>query len=375
MRTDIPRSCEKKKKRFDTGSRGKFFVLKTKILLLFLFLGAVLFIHLFNTVLSNEKSEPTVRGADRAPTYFTGSIFNRLRKSEKKPPAEESLESEVNGTVPVAVERRSAFPKRRRRDPLLGTSPDNATAFPTITENRGVCLDLTEFQSPWARFLPGSWCRTQTAGTTFQNGKALKSITETKLTLKSVEDDGYTLSREVIIKMGGMDHVNLPEEIKYDFWGTPIESNRIVQELSPCNVVVNRKIIPCQLRRISRTTPQWKEETTLYYSPVIAPYIIQKEVKRTSLLSDLDPNKTEQIISQSTMNVQKTSAHLFLGKDLSTYRSKTTTHKGDCTAVANTLHSEGVPGNIVRENTIEKNNEGAIVYQSTTILLDYSVVK
>lgn len=282
-------------------------------------------------------------------------------------PADESVGS-------VQLEKRTPFSKARRRKEMnLGSGPVNTNAFPTITENRGASLDLTEFQSPWARFLPGSWCRTQTVGTTFQNGKPLKSITETKLTLKSIDDDGYTLSREVIIKMGALDHVKTPELIKFDFWGTPIETQRVVQELPPCNIVINRKIIPCQLRRVSRTTSQWKEETTLYYSPVIAPYIMQKEIKRFSLLTE--SNKTEQIISQSIMNVQKTSAHVFLGKDLLAYRSKTMIHKGNCTTVANTLHSESIPGNVVRENTVEKNSEGTVVYQSSTILLDYSVVK
>ncbi len=257
------------------------------------------------------------------------------------------------------------------------TISEDLNCFEVIPSGTIVCIPkFTRHESPWARFLPGTWCRTRTIGVSYENGKVLKSITETKLTLHQVDDDSYYLLREVTIKMGLMDHNKKPEMLRYDFWGVPIDENMVVENLPAVGLQITRKVIPCQVRRITRMTPQWKEVITLYYSTVIAPYLIQRQENRIALGTENNAainNGKGATISASSMNVQKTSAHLFLGKDLNSYWSQTLTYKGSYVTTANTLHSELIPGGIVRENTAETDINGNKIYYSNTNLLDYYI--
>ncbi|MBR4833717.1 MAG: hypothetical protein IKU86_05190 [Thermoguttaceae bacterium] len=258
-----------------------------------------------------------------------------------------ALEFEATFDVGVGDE----FPLAAPRDAAVETAPT------------AVC-------SRWARFKPGSWTRLRTTSVAYENGKTIRSVTETKATLVSVdvEKGEYVLRFDATIKMGGLDYERKSRTARYDFCDVPLgEGDVVVETLAPVNLMIARKAIPCQTRRVTRTTPRWKETTTLWFSPVVAPHVLQKETIRESVGADGGT------ISRELAVVQKTAAHLLLGGELTTYAASSSAQKGERFDSTTTVYSTTTPGGIARKTTIETDANGVVLLSSTTAALDYYV--
>ncbi len=224
--------------------------------------------------------------------------------------------------------------------------------------------------SRWARFKPGSWARRRTTSVAYENGKTIRSVTETKITLVSVdvEKGEYVLRYDATIKMGGLDYERKSKTARFDFCDVPLGDGEVVVEtLAPVNLAIARKAIPCQTRRVTRTTPRWKETTTLWFSPVVAPHVLQKETIRESVGEDGGT------ISRELAVVQKTAAHLLLGGELTTYVASSSAQRGARFDSTTTVYSTATPGGIARETTVETDANGVVLLSSTTVGLDYRV--
>lgn len=227
--------------------------------------------------------------------------------------------------------------------------------------------------SRWARFKPGSWARLRTTSVAYENGKTIRSVTETKISLTSVdvEKGEYELRYDATIKMGGLDYERKATTARFDFCDVPLGDGDVgVETLAPANLTIARKAIPCQTRRLTRTTPQWKETTTLWFSPVVAPHVLQKETTRESVGENGAGGET---ISRELSVVQKTAAHLFLGGELSTYVVSSAAQKGTRFDSTTTVCSTSTPGGIARKTTVETDANGVVLLSSTTVALDYYV--
>jgi hypothetical protein len=224
--------------------------------------------------------------------------------------------------------------------------------------------------SRWARFKPGSWARLRTTSVAYENGKTIRSVTETKISLTNVDlkKGEYELRYDATIKMGGLDYERKSATARFDFCDVPLGDGAVdVETLAPANLTIARKAIPCQTRRVTRTTPQWKETTTLWFSPVVAPHVLQKETTRESV------GENGETISRELSVVQKTAAHLLLGGELSTYVVSSAAQKGTRFDSTTTVYSTKTPGGIARKTTVETDANGVVLLSSTTVALDYYV--
>ncbi len=223
--------------------------------------------------------------------------------------------------------------------------------------------------SRWARFKPGSWARLRTTSVAYENGKTIRSVTETKVALTSVdvEKGEYELRYDATIKMGGLDYERKSTTARFDFCDVPLGDGAAVETLAPANLTIARKAIPCQTRRVTRTTPQWKETTILWFSPVVAPHVLQKETTRESV------GEGGETISRELSVVQKTAANLLLGGELSTYVVTSAAQKGTRFDSTTTVCSTSTPGGIARKTTVETDANGVVLLSSTTVALDYYV--
>lgn len=247
---------------------------------------------------------------------------------------------------------------------------DDEIGFQRITPAAaGQPVGLSAIETAWGRFAPGSWTRTRTIGTTIQRGKNFKSVTETKLTLMEVQADGYLLKREVSIRMGIRNHTKDPEYVKYNFYGLPSDSSVTESSLPPVNLQLSRKVIPCQARLFEKISSQWKDQTTICYSSVLTPFVFQRETKTFSIPTEQAPE--EKLIRHSKTTIQRSGVNFRLGNDLTTWRSQTVEQKSDSVSLTKTFHSIRIPGELLRESTVETDSDGNVVYQSSTVLLDY----
>ena len=224
--------------------------------------------------------------------------------------------------------------------------------------------------SRWARFKPGSWTRLRTTSVAYENGKTIRSVTETKISLVRVDlaKGEYELRYDATIKMGGLDYERKSTTARFDFCDVPLgDGDVVVETLAPANLTIARKAIPCQTRRLTRTTPQWKETTILWFSPVVAPHVLQKETTRESVGADGGT------ISRELSVAQKTAAHLLLGGELSTYVVSSAAQKGARFDSTTTVYSTSTPGGVARRTTVETDANGVALLSSTTVALDYYV--
>ncbi|MDO5555065.1 MAG: hypothetical protein Q4G68_15025 [Planctomycetia bacterium] len=250
-----------------------------------------------------------------------------------------------------------------------GQEEAEITSFPiAASEPTATGCPLTQNESLWATFAPGSWIRTRTTGTC-SDGTNSKSVTETKLTLLAIEDDGVLLRREVAIKMGTASHVKEPEIIKYDFFDMLITPDLTIQEQPAAGLTISRKVIPCNVRCYTKHGDQRQEETLLWYSPVVSPHILQKENRIWS--SEPDGTGTRRLLGYSQMTVAKTSSHVRIGNTLGTWRSQTTALNGVSKITTKTFYSSKIPGGVLKETSVETDPDGKILYHSNTVLLDY----
>ncbi len=228
--------------------------------------------------------------------------------------------------------------------------------------------------SAWARFAPGSWARFRTTSVAYENGKASQSVTENRITLRNVDYERkfYELQYDGTIKMGGVDRPRASETLRFDFWDVPIDGEIAVEPLAPVNLLIAGKAIPCQTRRLTRTTANGTETTTLWFSPVVAPYVLQKETTREHSASE---NGGASASASSRFRelslVQKTAANLLLGRNFSSYTVASSAQNGRFLHSKTAERSTAVPGGVVRETTVQTNEKGAVLYRSTTVLLDY----
>lgn len=304
--------------------------------------------------------EPTPETASCAPNVAggrgTNAPFARLIDEMRRADGWRVFESTGARTVGgVAVEMEAEFG--------VGVGDEIPIAPPESAAPAPQC-------SRWARFKPGSWTRLQTTSVAYENGKTIRSVTETKISLTSVdvEKGEYELRYDATIKMGGLDYERKSKTARFDFCDVPLGDGAVsVETLAPANLTIARKAIPCQTRRVTRTTAQWKETTTLWFSPVVAPHVLQKETTRESVGDD------GETISRELSVVQKTAANLLLGGELSTYVVTSAAQKGTRFDSTTTVYSTSTPGGIARKTTVETDANGVVLLSSTTVALDYYV--
>lgn len=257
----------------------------------------------------------------------------------------------------------------------VGVSVGAVDEFPIAApETAAVETAPTAQCSRWARFKPGSWARLRTTSVAYENGKTIQSVTETKVWLVAVDlkKGEYELRYDATIKMGGLDYERKSTTARFDFCDVPLGDGDVdVETLAPANLTIARKAIPCQTRRLTRTTPQWKETTTLWFSPVVAPHVLQKETTRESVGTSGESGG--ETISRELSVVQKTAANLLLGGELSTYVVSSAAQKGTRFDSTTTVCSTSTPGGIARKTTVETDANGVVLLSSTTVALDYYV--
>ncbi|MDO4586215.1 MAG: hypothetical protein Q4C95_02855 [Planctomycetia bacterium] len=257
------------------------------------------------------------------------------------------------------------------------SSSEQSMFFPVVQFNSDSPAPLTREESPWGKFQPGSWILLQKVDLTPQNNKIQKSVKEIRQTLISVEDDGYTLKEETRILMGTTWFDNGFIINKYDFWGNLILSDSaiiespVVFDVSQSNLCISSEMVPCLVRKTKRLTPQCKEMTTIWYSTVKSPFILQKEVKTYSLPTEQNPE--EQLINDSLMRVLNTSGRLTLWNNQHSFRSQTESRNENGTTITKTNHQSNIPGGILRSISTETDKKGQMLYQSQTRVLSYYV--
>lgn len=249
--------------------------------------------------------------------------------------------------------------------------------------------ELTASENVWARFAPQSWARYQTSVVTETESEPIRSLTEVKQTLEEIGDQTYTIQRCVSVQTGAKELVRRPEQIIYNFYDRAYDPG-LVSESGPCdNINVNvtlkkldnslfrdmggiTRIVPCYVRIFNKQIEDRREETKIWYSPVIFPHLLKQESRVYIMPEDGEGEGT--LFRASTTEIWKNAVDLRFGfvKDWMTTMTETDSN-GRIRMQVTTLHSSQIPGGILEETSIEYKEDGTLLSRSESRLLDYYV--
>ena len=231
--------------------------------------------------------------------------------------------------------------------------------------------DASPVFSAWAKFPVGTWARRRATSVSRENGKTTQSAIETRATLMSVElkNRRYTLKIDSTVKVGDADYSTRVETLEYDFWDVPTDENARVENLAPVNLMLAGRAVPCKTRRTTRVLDGVKETTVVWYSPVVAPYVLQKETTR----EPVDKSEENARVARELYVVQRTPTATLFGAFQQNYVAVgATSGKRRLTSTKNCALN--LPGGAARETVVEPNPDGgAPLYQVDEALLDYYV--
>ncbi|MBP5622189.1 MAG: hypothetical protein J6X44_09260, partial [Thermoguttaceae bacterium] len=234
----------------------------------------------------------------------------------------------------------------------------------------------TPLCSAWAKFPVGSWARRRTTSVSYEDGKPVQSVTETRAILKSVdfEKKRYELQYDSTIKLGAIDYARKSETVAYDFWDVPIDDDAVVEELEPVILKIGLKAIPCRVRRVVRETDKARETTTVWHSPVVAPYVFERQSVREPKSEDgsFEIGAT----SRELYVVQRLPAVSRAGIAPANYIARSSSTAGSRKLSTTIVFSTSTPGGSLRENTQEtRSDDDPTVYQTDSVLLDYYIAR
>lgn len=249
--------------------------------------------------------------------------------------------------------------------------------------------ELTASENAWARFAPQSWARYQTSVVTETESEPIRSLTEVKQTLEKIDEKTYTIQRCVSVQTGARELVRRPEQITYNFYDRAYDPS-LISEPGPCdNININvtlkqpnnsffkdmggiARIVPCYVRIFNRQIEDRREETKIWYSPVIFPHLLKQE-SRVYILPENGKGEGT-LFRVSTTEIWKNSVDLRFGlvKDWMTSTTETDSN-GRIRVHVTTLHSSQIPGGILEETSVEYDEDGTQISRSDSRLLDYYV--
>jgi len=237
---------------------------------------------------------------------------------------------------------------------------------PNTTAQDPRTVRLAKVQTAWGNFAPGSGAYRRTVTRTYEQNSTLTNVTDTKYTLESVEDNRFALRLENAVNIGGQNFTPDPQLIYYDFYQQRLGDAFTVTVLKPEVLSIQRKQVTCQVCKYTQKTEDWVQETTLWYSSLVMPYILKKELVRKSVADGT-------ILSRSTTTVTETSALRVFGRLLANYQILNIKISGTNRIETKGNYSDNVPGGLLSEVSVETNASNRVVSRTETTLLNYCI--
>lgn len=244
---------------------------------------------------------------------------------------------------------------------------------------------LTCSENPWARFAPGSWVRFQKTVVSGCDSDPVRSLTEIKQILKQVNAATYVLERRVAVHTGALQLEREPELIEYNFYDRAVDGVMTSSEGPSENIAVHIKhpetsllpdvvdftrVVPCYVQVFHKISGPQREETKVWYSPVIFPHLLKYESRVYMVAEKSGEEDTLVRSASSEIWINSLDFRFGMVKDWVTVLTERDASERVCLQVT-TLHSSQIPGGILSETAIEYGTDGKQLLRSVSRLLDY----
>ena len=223
---------------------------------------------------------------------------------------------------------------------------------------------------PWGLFDPGAWKTVHVVTETFneQGQRVSACASDTKTTLVDIDNDGVTIETQACMEVAGKRFLAEPQSVRQGFHGEPLGPNLKLNPPISGEVVIEGRKIPCKVQSLECVVPNGKTITTIYYSTIVAPFVL----KRESVTTD---SEGKNVLCETTVDVIGFNMPLSVkirGEPRNGIRTKTVrkSDTGTMTTWADIL--PGVPGGVVSDTSKELDKAGRLIRRSTLQLVDYN---
>ena len=241
----------------------------------------------------------------------------------------------------------------------------------------GLCLDADAVEAagispkhhPWGSFKPGAWKLDRKVTETFDNKGSLTStsITETRMTLLKVGNDGIMLGKMVGVEVAGKRFDSEPQTLRQELHGETVGQELKCTELPAGQVTIEGSNIPCKVIQFEFSSPSSKTVTKIYYSAAISPHILRREGRTTDLTDKNTLSETSVAVVARNMPCKVLAEF----KTASFVKAVQKHPKGTITTWSQT--SMEVPGGIITQSSKELDRSGRVIRRSTLELLNYGL--
>lgn len=232
---------------------------------------------------------------------------------------------------------------------------------------------LGRSENPWGPYAPKTRLRMRTTSTTFADDKITTRVADKVIELEAIDGKGYNLKTSTSVDLGGKRFQADPQVVRYDFFQQPILEGLKVMIAKPSRVQIGSVIIPCQVRIYEQESTDWRQQTILWYSTSIYPYILRNETTKTMIPTPKEPEG--RILSYSLTTVLGTSALAGpIRSRFGTYSLQTIRKSGGTTTMIHSSCSRHLPGGVVSETSRETDHDGKLLSQSDSFIIDSETV-
>ena len=239
--------------------------------------------------------------------------------------------------------------------------------LPAQSSLLGQIPDIPNEHHCWGRFDPGAWRLACIVTQSFdKDGKPL-GITTTmeRVTLVGVRRGYATLRIESVLEVGGKAFESPVRTVSVGFHGEEIGSRTQMEDLGIENANIDGNPITCRVKQYQIRDDDQHKQVKIYYSNQVAPYILRRETVITN--NDVpEPayRNNLQVVAldrpHEVLDQIKSTSHLIIEKK-----------NGKSNTTKTAIHALDIPGEVIRYESDEKDNEGHPIRQSDMELIDY----
>jgi len=220
---------------------------------------------------------------------------------------------------------------------------------------------------PWGRFSPGAWQLTRTTSETLDpHGRVVRTtVTQTKTTLLSLDEQHYTLKVESTVEVLGKRFEATPQIIKRTYDDLPYDQAAQTRVAEQADLTIDNHRYPCTvLETVAESAVQHVVART-FYCRQVRPFTLRRDVTVTQHGEAQPKSQTSSYVVALDM------PHKVLGKTYTASHIKTVHKQQGGTVVTLSVQVLELPGGIVSQTTKEQDENGHVIRRSTQELTDF----
>jgi hypothetical protein len=230
--------------------------------------------------------------------------------------------------------------------------------------------DIPREHHAWARFAPGSWKLVRIVTENFDAaGKVTAaSTTETKTTLKEAGADGFTLTIESTVEVGGKRIVSEPQQVAQQYNGAMHGQTASFRLAGSEAVTIDGKSYTCRVHNYEINGAGQKTVTQTLYSSEVPPHVLRRETSVYDVASGA-------VVSRVSVRVKELNvSHMVCGQTHLAARMHVEQKHAKGVETMDALTSPRVPGGVIWHSSVLADAAGVKVSHSKLELVDYHVV-